>query len=63
MATFDTEEQLLAYANWATLCTHGDVRHFEKGSALASCHHYSHSSEPLTDDPREVIHNPSPSML
>ncbi len=32
VATFDTEEQLLAYVNWATLYTHGGVRQFEKGS-------------------------------
>ena len=64
VATFDSEEQLLAYVRWATLSERGDVRQFEKGSALASCHHYSHSSEPLTDeDPRAVVHNPSPSML
>jgi hypothetical protein len=64
VATFDSEAQLLAYVRWATLSERGGVRQFEKGSALASCHHFSHSREPLTDeDPTAVVHNPSPSML
>ncbi len=64
VATFDSEEQLLAYVRWATLSERDGVRQFEKGSALASCHHYSHSSQPLTDeDATAVDHNPSPSML
>jgi hypothetical protein len=64
VATFDTKEQLLAYVRWATLSQRDGVRQFEKGSALASCQEYSHSSEPLTDeDATGVDHNPSPSML
>ncbi len=64
VATFGAEEQLLAYVHWATVSIDDDVRTFEKGSALASCHKYQHSSEPLTnDDPESVDHNPTPSML
>jgi hypothetical protein len=64
VATFDSQEQLLAYVRWATLSERDGVRQFEKGSALARCHYYSHASEPLTDeDVRAVDHNPSPSML
>ncbi|MFI5458862.1 MAG: hypothetical protein ACHRXM_25825 [Isosphaerales bacterium] len=64
MATFGTDEQLLAYVRWATLSEHDGVRQFEKGSSLAGYHEYSFSSNPLTnDDPATVDHNPSPSML
>jgi hypothetical protein len=64
VATFDSREQLLAYVRWATLSEHEGVRRFEKGSALASCHFFDSSSEPLTDeDAAAVVHNPSPSML
>jgi hypothetical protein len=64
VATFDSQEQLLAYVRWATLSEHDDVRQFEKGSALASCHQFDYSSEPLTaEDTTAVDHNPTPSML
>src|SRR5512135_3475021 len=64
VATFDSEEQMLAYVRWATLSERDGVRQFEKGSALASCHQFDYSSEPLTDeDATAVDHNPSPSML
>lgn len=63
-ATFDSEEQLLAYVRWATLSVRDGVRQFEKGSALASCHQFDYSREPLTgEDAAAVDHNPSPSML
>jgi hypothetical protein len=63
-ATFDSEEQLLAYVRWATLSERDGVRQFEKGSALAGYHQFSYSSEPVTnDDAAAVDHNPSPSML
>jgi hypothetical protein len=48
-ATFDSEEQLLAYVRWATLSERDGVHQFEKGSALASCHQFDYSREPLTD--------------
>lgn len=64
VATFDSEEQLLAYVRWATLSERGGVRQFEKGSSLAGYHEHSYSSEPLTnEDAATVDHNPSPSML
>lgn len=64
-ATFDSEQQLLAYVNWATLSTNlaGDSK-FEQGSALVGFQHWEKSAKPLTDDdPKSVDHNPSPSML
>jgi hypothetical protein len=64
VATFDSEEQLLAYVRWATLSERGGVRQFEKGSSLAGYHGYSYSSELRTnDDAATVDHNPSPNML
>ncbi len=64
VATFDSQEQLLAYVRLATLSERDGVRQFEKGSALASCHQFDYSSEPLTDeDTTAVDHNPTPSML
>ena len=65
VATFDSEQQLLAYVGWATLKKNPDgSSKFEQGSALASYHRWENSSTPLTtDDPNEVLHNPSPSML
>ena len=64
VATFDSEEQLLAYVRWATLSGHEGARQFEKGSSLAGYHDYRHSGEPLTDDDAAAVdHNPTPSML
>lgn len=65
VATFGSEQQLLAYVRWATLQDFGDRRgKFEQGSALASYQAWEPSTEPLTDDdPEAVIHNPTPSML
>ncbi len=65
VATFGSEQQLLAYVNWATLKSFGDHRgKFEQGSALASYEAWERSTEPLTDDDsEEVAYNPSPSML
>jgi hypothetical protein len=64
VATFDSQEQLLAYVRWATLSERNGVRQFEKGSALASCHQFDSSSKPLTEeDASAVDHNPTPSML
>ena len=34
VATFDSEQQLLAYVAWATLSSHEGVYKFEQGSAL-----------------------------
>lgn len=65
LATFGSEQQLLAYVHWATLQDFGENRgKFEQGSSLASYDAWEHSAEPLTDeDAGEVDHNPSPSML
>ena len=65
VATFDSEQQLLAYVRWATLESHGEHRgKFEQGSALASFDAWESSVEPPTqDDPGAVPHNPTPSML
>jgi len=63
-ATFDSEQQLLAYVRWATLSQTGGVHKFEQGSSLVGFQGYSYSSEPVTDDdPAAVDHNPTPSML
>lgn len=65
VATFGSEQQLLAYVGWATLEDHGNRRgKFEQGSALASYESWEMSGEALTDeDPEAVLHNPTPSML
>lgn len=65
VATFDSEQQLLAYVRWATLKDLGEQRgKFEQGSALASYDAWERSSEPLTgEDAEAVTHNPTPSML
>ena len=65
VATFTSEQQLLAYVRWATLESH-EPQHgkFEQGSALASCSSWESSVEPHTaEDPSGVVHNPTPSML
>lgn len=65
VATFGSEQQLLAYVGWATLESQDPQRgNFEQGSALAGCDAWQHSAKPLTDDdPGDVFHNPTPSML
>lgn len=65
VATFESEQQLLAYVRWATLESHGPQEgKFEQGSPLVSCVAWDHSAELNTDDnPESVPHNPTPSML
>ena len=65
VGTFDSEQQLLTYVRWATLRDLGDNRgKFEQGSALAGYESWQRSVELLTDDdPKNVVHNPTPSML
>ncbi|HVU87817.1 MAG TPA: hypothetical protein VHD36_10890 [Pirellulales bacterium] len=64
VATFGSEQQLLAYVRWATLSDAGEHAKFEQGSALASYDAWSYSSQALTDeDPASVAYNPTPSML
>ena len=65
VATFGSEQQLLAYVSWATLEHHGArAGKFEQGSALAGYRSWEDSADPLTDeDAKAVVHNPSPNML
>mgnify|MGYP007071069025 CR=1 FL=1 len=65
VATFDSQQQLRAYVQWATLSTSADGRHkFEQGSALASYLTWEESPSCLTDEDESAVdHNPSPSML
>ena len=65
VATFGSEQQLLAYVHWATLQEMENRQgKFEQGSALAGYDRWDESTEPLTDeDPNTVVFNPSPSML
>jgi hypothetical protein len=65
VATFSSEQQLLAYVRWATLESTGDrAGKFEQGSVLAGYNRWEESVEPLTnEDPALIEHNPTPSML
>src|SRR5436853_6212278 len=65
VATFDSEAQLRAYVRWATLQQNADGTYkFEQGSPLVGYHGWESSATPLTaDDPADVLHNPTPSML
>ena len=65
VATFGSEQQLLAYVRWATLEETGPQSgKFEQGSALAGYNRWESSAAPLTEeDETEVAHNPTPSML
>ena len=65
VATFGSEQQLLAYVRWATLQDLGERRgKFEQGSALASYEAWEQATEPVTaEDASAVLHNPTPSML
>jgi hypothetical protein len=65
VATFGSEQQLLAYVRWATLKSEGERRgKFEQGSALATSDAWESSTEPLTEEDAEAVdHNPTPSML
>lgn len=60
VATFGSEQQLLAYVAWATLSTEpGGTATFEQRSALATYDRCEKSSVMLTDeDPTTVAHNP-----
>ncbi len=65
VATFDSQQQLLAYVRWATLQSLGErAGKFEQGSALAGYNAWEESEQPLTEeDAGQVLHNPSPTML
>jgi hypothetical protein len=65
VATFSSEQQLLAYVRWATLEQTGErAGKFEQGSVLAGYNRWEPSPVPLTEeDETEAAHNPTPSML
>jgi hypothetical protein len=64
VATFDSEQQLLAYVRWATLSEHAGSFKFEQGSPLVGYHGWDYSDSPQSEeDPAAVVHNPTPSML
>jgi hypothetical protein len=65
VATFGSEQQLLAYVRWWTLSAAvGQPSKFEQGSALAGYSGWEFAEQLLTDDDEEsVVHNPTPSML
>jgi hypothetical protein len=65
VATFSSEQQLLAYVRWATLEEAGQqTGKFEQGSALAGYSGWESSASPLNnEDTAAVDHNPTPSML
>jgi hypothetical protein len=65
VATFDSEAMLLSYVHWATLEEKPDgTCKFEQGSPLVGYTQFEHAAAPLTeDDPQQVVHDPSPSML
>jgi hypothetical protein len=66
VATFSSEQQLLAYVRWATLeSQEGQRGKFEQGSALAGYDAWEKSAFALNDDddPTAALHNPTPTML
>lgn len=65
VATFSSEEQLLAYVRWATLKSLGDQQgKFEQGSALAGFDRWQNSTVPISPHLADsVVHNLSPNML
>lgn len=65
VATFGSEQQLLAYVRWATLQDLGNHRgKFEQGSSLAGYDAWESATDPLTDESENnVPQNPTPSML
>jgi hypothetical protein len=64
VATFDSEQQLLAYVRWATLQENADgTFKFEQGSPLVGSDRWEHSRTPPASDAPDVPHNPTPSML
>ena len=65
VATFGSEQQLLAYVRWATLQSTGERSgKFEQGSVLAGYDTWHESTEPMhEEDASQVMHNPSPNMM
>lgn len=65
VATFDSEQQLLAYVRWATLQENADgTFKFEQGSPLVGYDRWEHDrTPPAASESIDVPHNPTPSML
>lgn len=64
VATFGSEQQLLAYVKWATLKTNEDGTYkFEQKTPLTGCANYDYSRAASTDEQFDVPYNPTPSML
>ncbi len=65
VATFDSEPQLLAYVNWATLAKNPDgTSKFEQGSSLAGYQRWGMADSASSHEGQKlVVHNPSPTML
>lgn len=65
VATFSSQQQLLAYARWATLESAGErAGKFEQGSVLAGFNRWEESAAALTEEDASLVeHNPTPSML
>jgi len=62
VATFDSEQQLLAYVRWAILETRDDgTMKFEQKTPLTGCHGYRYES--AAGEAGDVPHNPTPGML
>ncbi len=65
VATFDSEQQLLAYLSWATLRKEPDgTRKFEQNTPLTGCTGYDYAEAAAhPGEGAPVPHNPSPGML
>lgn len=65
VATFGSEQQLLAYVSYATLRTNDDgTQVFEQQTPLSGCIGYTVAAEASEEDQqKDVPFNPSPTML
>lgn len=65
VATFDSEAQLRAYVQWATLSMQPDgSRSFEQKTPLTGYRDFAYDEQrDLMSDDVDLPHNPSPSML
>ncbi len=64
VATFGSEQQLLAYVHWATLAANEDGTYkFEQKTALTGCTSYEYSQNEYPQEGLDVPYNPTPTML
>jgi len=64
VATFDSEQSLLAYVRWATLSEEPDgTLKFEQKTPLTGCVGFDHSPRTAESETSDVPHNPTPGML